>query len=145
MYVYYCIFVQFPLLDFGLVLGPSLLLYEWCCIQLLVKLRDCGCDPQLKCLGAKALSVSTILLHIFHAWYNLIASSQSFGQADHKLTQQLLCKKFKYPEGNVTWSNAGYWDGCVVLSVVAAVLHPLIVHDCAIIFLVCTAVCSWFF
>jgi len=34
--------------------------------------------------------------------------SVSFGQANHKLTQELLTRKYNYPEGNITWSNAGY-------------------------------------
>ena len=101
--------MQFPLLDFGLVLGSSTVV-EWCGIQLLVKLHDCGCDPQLKCLGAKApiVQYNTVTLFTRFPFGNLIVFSQSFGQADHKLTQQLLYKKFKYPEGNITWSNAGY-------------------------------------
>lgn len=34
--------------------------------------------------------------------------TQGFGQADHAKTQELLYHHYNYPDGNITWSNAGY-------------------------------------
>lgn len=34
--------------------------------------------------------------------------SVGFGLANHKVTQELLYRKYSYPDGNITWSNAGY-------------------------------------
>ena len=33
---------------------------------------------------------------------------QGFGQADHKVTKDIVSRQFNYPDGNITWSNAGY-------------------------------------
>ena len=39
---------------------------------------------------------------------NYVLFLQGFGQADHKMTKNILSKQFNYPDDNITCSNAGY-------------------------------------